>query len=223
MFFVLFILSLPVSTVSWQTFSILLIIEDLIIAVGLYVFLNNLKIKKIGKIRLESIQYPFTYVLRAYTSPKSLWIVFDEKTKKFRAADWRDLPVRVIIVTLLGSALMYTAYLILFTITQLPILIPFRLVVLFLFFFMGFYSICVGLSRLFSLKNKNADKVFKFLNKSKLLINLIEKERLYVQISPNFLIKEGFVNSIEFILIEKLELEKLEKILTDTARLIQKL
>jgi hypothetical protein len=73
------------------------------------------------------------------------------------------------------------------------------------------------------LKNKNADKVFKFLNKSKLLINLIEKERLYVQISPNFLIKEGFVNSIEFILIEKLELEKLEKILTDTARLIQKL
>lgn len=222
-FFVLFIVSLPVSTVSTQTFSILLIVEDLVIAVGLYVFLSHVKIKKIGKIRIESVQYPITYVLRAYTSPKNLWIVFDEKTKKFRAADLRDLPVRVIIVMLLGAFLIYTSYAILFTITQVPVLIPFRLVVLFLFSFMGLYNLFIGVNRIFSLRNKNADKVFRFLNKSKLLINLIEKEKLYVQISPNFLFKGGFVNSIEFVLIEKLELDRLERMLVDTARMVQKL
>lgn len=222
-FFVLFVLSLPVSIISPQTFSVLLIVEDLVIAVGLYVFLNGLKTKKIGKIKIESVQYPLTYVLRAYTSPKNLWIVFDEKTKKFRAADWRDLPIRVILVTLLGSAMVYTAYLILFSIMQVTFLIPFRLVVLFLFFFIGAYSIGVGLNRLFSLRNKNADIIFKFLNKSKLLIDLVRKGKLYVQISPNFLVKDGFVNSIEFILIEKLELDRLEKILVDTARMVQKL
>ena len=222
-FFVLFILSLPMASISPWTFSMLLIIEDLIIAVGLYVFLNGLKVKKIGKIRLESVQFPFTYVLRAYTSPKNLWVVFDEGTKRFRSADLRDLPVRVIIVMLLGSALIYTSYLIMFTILQVPILIPFRLIVLFTFFFMGLYSICLGLYRLFSLKNKNAEKIFRFLNRSKLVLDLIDRGKLYVQITPNFLLKEGFVDSIEFILVEKLELERLEKILTDTARMIQKL
>ncbi|OGI12167.1 hypothetical protein A3K64_02430 [Candidatus Micrarchaeota archaeon RBG_16_36_9] len=222
-FFILFILSLSIAPLSSQTFSILLIIEDLVIAVGLYVFLNSLKIKRIGKIKLESVQYPLTYVLRAYTSPKNLWIVFDEKAKKFRAADLRDTPVRVVTVMLMGSFLIYISYAILFTIMQIPSLIPFRLIVLFLFSFMGLYSLFIGVNRIFSLRNKSADKIFRFLNRSKLIINLIEKEKLYVQISPNFLFKEGFVNSIEFILIEKLELDRLERLLVDTARMVQKL
>lgn len=222
-FFVLFILSLPIAYVSPQTFSILLIVDDIVIAVGLYIFLNNLKVKKIGKIRIESVQYPFTYVLRAYTSPKNLWIVFDEKTKRFRSADWRDTPIRVILIMLLGSSLIYTSYLIVLTIAQVPILIPFRIIVLFMFFFMGLYSLSLGLYRLFSLKNKNANKVFGFLNKNKILINLIKQGKLYAHVTPNFLIKEGFVDSIEFILVEKLELDRLEKILIETAKMIQKL
>ena len=36
-------------------------------------------------------------------------------------------------------------------------------------------------------------------------------------------IKEGFVNSVEFVLVEKVELDRLEKSLIETARLIQKL
>jgi len=223
LFFVILIISFPVSVISNSTFSMLMIIDALVVAVGIFVFLSNCKIKKIGKIRIESVQYPFTYVLRAYTGPRSLWIVFDEKVKRFRAADWRNLPIRVILVTLLGAGLIYTSYLIWFTIAQIPYLIPFRLIVLFMFFFMGLYSLCLGLYRLFSLNNKNADKICKFLNRNKILINLINKGLLYVQVSPNFLIKEGFVNSVEFTLVEKIELEKLEKILIDTAKMIQKL
>lgn len=222
-FFVLLILSFPFSSVSNQIFSVLLIIADFIMILGLYIFLSGAKTKRIGKIRIESAQYPFTYVLRAYTNPKNLWIVYDEGTKRFRTADWRNLPVRVILLILLGAGLLYTAYLIWFTIYQVFILIFFRLIVMFLFFVMGLYSLFLGLYRLFSLSNKKADKVLKFLNKSKILISLIQKGLLYVQITPNFLIREGFVDSVEFILVEKIELEKLEKILIDTARLIQKL
>jgi hypothetical protein len=81
----------------------------------------------------------------------------------------------------------------------------------------------LGLGRLFSLGNKKADKICSFLNRNKILINLIKRNILYVRISPNFLIKEGFVNSVEFILAENVELKRLEKILIDTARLIQRL
>ena len=186
-------------------------------------FLSGCKFKKIGKIKVESVQYPLTYVLRAYTKPHNLWIVYDEGRKKFRAADWRNLPVRVILVTLLGMFLLYISYLIWFTLFQTPLLIFFRATVLFLFLIIGLYSLCVGLYRLFSLKNEKADKICKFLNKNKILKDLIKKGMLYVQITPNFLIKDGFVTSVEFILFEKLELKKLEKILIDTARLIQKL
>ncbi len=223
LFFVLLILSFPISLISPQTFSMLLLIEALIILVGLYLFLSGCKIKRIGKIRVESIQYPFTYVLRAYTKPKHLWIVYDEKIKKFRSADWRNLPIRVILVTLFGMFLLYTSYLIWFTLFQDFKLILFRAVVLFLFLIIGLYSLCVGLYRLFSLKNEKAEKICKFLNKNKFLINSIKKGMIYVHVTPNFLIKEGFVTSIEFILIEKFEIKRLEKILIDAARLIQKL
>jgi len=222
-FFVILILSFPVSFVSRQMFSILLLIEALIIAVGLYMFLSGVKVKKIGKIRVEFAQYALTYVLRAYTKPHNLWVVYDEGKRKFRAADWRNLPIRVILVTLFGMFLLYVSYLIWFTLFQVVFLLPFRAVVLFLFLIVGLYSLSVGLYRLFSLKNEKADKVCKFLNKKKFLINLIKKGILYVHVTPNFLIKEGFVTSVEFISLEKLEDKKLEKTLIDTARLIQKL
>jgi len=222
-FFVILILSFPVSIISRQIFSILLLIEALIIAVGLYMFLSGVKVKKIGKIRIEFAHYALTYVLRAYTKPHNLWVVYDEGKRKFRAADWRNLPVRVILVTLFGMFLLYTAYLIWFTLFQVTFLIPFRLLILFLFLVLGLYSLCVGLYRLFSLKNEKANKVCKFLNKKRFLINLIKKGMLYVHVTPNFLIKEGFVTSVEFILLEKPKDKKLEKVLIDTARLIQKL
>jgi len=204
-------------------FSILLLIEALVIAVGLYMFLSGVKVKKIGKIRVEFAQYALTYVLRAYTKPHNLWVVYDEGKRKFRAADWRNLPVRVILVTLLGMFFLYTGYLIWFTLFQVLFLLPFRLIVLFLFLIVGLYSLSVGLYRLFSLKNEKADKVYKFLNKKRFLINLIKKGILYVHVTPNFLIKDGFVTSVEFISLEKPKDKKLEKALIDTARLIQKL
>ncbi len=222
-FFVLLILSFPVSLISYKAFSMLLLLEALIIAVSLYIFLSGLKIKKIGKIRVELVQYPFTYVLRAYAKPHNLWVVYDEGKKKFRPANWKNLPVRVVLVTLIGMFLLYTSYLIWFTLFQVPMLIPFRAIVLFMFFFMGLYSLALGLYRLFCLHNEKAEKVYKFLNKNRFLINLIKKGMLYVHVTPNFLIKDGFVTSVEFILMEKVELERLEKVLINTAKLIQKL
>jgi len=222
-FFVILILSFPVSLISAQTFAMFMIIDALVIAVGLYIFLSGHKVKKIGKIRIESVQYPLTYVLRAYTDPKNLWIVYDEKTKKFRTADWGNLPVRVFLTILISLFMIYTSFLIWFTITQAIYLIFFRATVLFLFFFVGLYGLCVGLYRLFSFNNRKADKICSFLNRNKILSSLIEKGVLYVQVTPNFLFKEGFVNSVEFVLVEKVEPERLEKILTETAKLIQKL
>ncbi len=186
-------------------------------------FLSGVKVKKIGKIRIEFAHYALTYVLRAYAKPHNLWVVYDEEIGKFRAADWRNLPVRVILVTLFGMFLLYTAYLIWFTLFQVAFLIPFRAVVLFLFLLVGIYSLCVGLYRLFSLKNEKADKVCKFLNKKRFLVHLIKKGILYVHVTPNFLLKEGFVTSVEFITLKKIDDKRLDKALIDTARLIQKL
>jgi len=222
-FFVLFIISFPFSYASSQIYSLILIITIFVALLGLYIFLAGCRIKKIGKIRFEAVQFPFTYVLRAYTKPKNLWIVYDETTKKFRSADWRDFPVRVFLLTLFGIGMLYVSFIMWFTISQLLALIMFRLIVVFLFFVMGLYSLCVGLYRLFSINNKNADVIYKFLNKNRILTNLIEKGKLYVHVSPNFLFKEGFVDSVEFILAEKVELEKLEKIVIETARMMQKL
>jgi len=222
-FFVILILSFPISLISTQTFAMFMVIDALVIAVGIYIFYSGYKVKKIGKIKIESVQYPLTYVLRAYTDPKNLWIVYDEKTKKFRTADWGNLPVKVFLTILLSLFLLYTSFLIWFTITQAINLIFFRATVLFLFFFVGLYGLCVGLYRLFSFNNRKADKICSFLNRNKILSNLIEKGILYVQVTPNFLIKEGFVNSVEFVLVEKVELERLEKILIETSKLIQKL
>jgi hypothetical protein len=222
-FFVILILSFPISLISPQKFAILMVIDALIIALGIHIFYSGYKVKKIGRIKIESAQYPLTYVLRAYTDPKNLWIVYDEKTKKFRTADWSNLPVRVFLAILISLFLIYTSFLIWFTIAQDLYLIFFRATVLFIFFFVGLYGMCVGLYRLFSFNNRKADKICSFLNRNKILSSLIEKGILYVQVTPNFLIKEGFVNSVEFILAEKVELERLEKILIETAKLIQKL
>ncbi len=54
-FFVILILSFPISLISAQTFSMFMIIDALVIAVGIYIFYSGCKVKKIGKIRVYGL------------------------------------------------------------------------------------------------------------------------------------------------------------------------
>jgi hypothetical protein len=222
-FFVFLILSFPFVFSYPMVASILLMMSSLTLAIGLLIFLSECKTKKVGKIKTEFAHFPMTYVLRAYLKQKNLWVVYDEYKKSFRPADWRDLPIKVILVTLFGMGLLYTSYLIWFTLAQDLSLLLFRAVVMFIFLVIGLYGLLIGLSRLFSLRSKNADSVSKLLNKNKFLRDLVRREKAYVEITPNFLIKDGFVTSVELIVSEKLEIEKLEKNLIEIAKSVEKI
>jgi hypothetical protein len=203
-------------------FTTMVVLSDITLIVGLYIFLSSYRKKKVGKIIVEHVQYPFTFVVRAFCRPKGIWIVYNYGKKKFMSVGWKSLPLKSILAMVIGAFLIFTSYLISMTITQVMSLIVFRLIILFLFFVIGLYSLLIGLYRLFSFTNKNADKVCSYLNKNRYLRSLIEKGMLYVQISPNFLFKEGFVDSVEFVLSDRAEHKKMEKIVIDIARLIDK-
>ena len=164
-----------------------------------------------------------TYVLRAYLKLKHIWVVYDEQRRLFRPANWMDLPVKVILTTLFGIGLLYTSYLIWFTITTALSLLIFRINVLIIFLVTCFYCLCIGLSRLFSLGTKKAEEAAKILNRNKVLRDLTKKGKADIEITPNFLIKDGFVTSLEFIVSDKLEIEKLNKILVEVAKSIEKI
>ena len=148
---------------------------------------------------------------------------YDYKKKKFIPATWRHLPLKAVFTLILGAFLLCVSYLIMLTINQAIHLIFFRGILLFIFFLVGIYGLLLGLYRLFSIGSKKVGAMCKLLNKQRFLINRIEKGNLFVQITPNFLIKEGFVNSVEFIMSDEKEVKKLQKILLDIARKINRL
>ena len=203
-------------------FTSFMIVSDILLIIGLYIFLSGYKAKKVKGILVEHVVYPFTYVIRAFCKPKRLWIVYDYKMRKFRSVSLRHPPIKPILAMILGAFLVFTSYLIALTLTQSMSLLIFRLIILVLFFVIGLYGLLVGLYRMFSYTSKNADKIAKFLNKDRYVRSLIEKGDLYVQISPNFLLKEGFVDSVEFVLSDKADAKRLEKVVMETARMINK-
>ena len=204
-------------------FSALLIVADALLLVTLFIFLSNYKKRTIGKIIIEHIHYPLTFVLRAYTKPKNLWITYDYNKRRFTPAGWSHLPLKAIFVLVLGAFLLYVSYMIMLSINQAIQLIFFRGILLFIFFLVGIYSLLLGLYRIASIGSKKAELMCKLLNRQRFLLNRIQKGSLFVQITPNFLIKEGFVNSVEFIMSDEKEVKELQKILLDISRKINKL
>ena len=198
-------------------------LSALIAAIGLFQFLSELKTKRIGKIKIEEVMFVRNFVFRAYTKVKDIWIVYDKKTKMFRTADFRELPVRAGLTILLGLVFLYISYLMLSTITQALELLLFRATVLIIFLTVGFYNFFVGLARISSIKTENSIKVCKFLNKNKALKNLIERGKISFEITPNFLLWNGFVTSIEFISHKKIETKSIEKILVQIAKILEKI
>lgn len=197
-------------------------LSALIVAIGLFHFLSEMKIKKLGKIKIEEVTFVRNFVFRAYVKIKDLWIVYDKKAKKFRAADFRELPVKAGLTILVGLILLYISYLILSTITQSLELLIFRVTILIIFLTLGFYSFFVGLARISSLGTENSIKICKILNKDRALKNIIERKRAFFEITPNFLLWNGFVTSIEFIIPKKIETKQTEKFLLQIAKLVEK-
>jgi hypothetical protein len=212
---------------NYPTFaSITAFIAALIAAIGLFHFLSEIKIKKIGKMRLEEVTFVRNFVFRAYTKIKNIWIVYDKRAKTFRPADFRELPVKTGITILIGVVFLYISYLMLSTITQtlgLLLFLLFRITVLIIFLTFGFYNFFLGLGRLSSLETENSIKICKLLNKNKSLKKFIENEKAFFEITPNFLLWNGFVTSVEIISTNKIETKPMEKVLVQIAKMIEKI
>jgi len=198
-------------------------LSALIVAIGLFHFLSEIKTKKIGKIRIEEVTFVRNFVFRAYVKTKDLWIVYDKKARMFRTADFRELPIKAGITILFGLLLLYVSYLILSTITYSLEFLIFRATILIIFLTLGFYNFFVGLARISSLETENSIKVCKLLNRSKALKKLVEKEKAFFEITPNFLLWNGFVTSIEFITSKKIQTKPIEKTLVQIAKIVEKI
>jgi hypothetical protein len=199
------------------------ILSALIAAIGLFHFLSEMKIKKIGKIKIEEVTFVRNFVFRAYVKVKDLWIVYDRRARMFRTADFRELPVKAGLTILIGLLLLYVSYLILSTISQSLELLVFRVLFLIIFLVTGFYNFFVGLSRISSLETENSVRVCKILNKNRALKSAIERGKMFFEITPNFLLWNGFVTSIEFISPKKINTKPIEKALVQTAKIVEKI
>lgn len=198
-------------------------ISILILAIGLFHFLSEIKTKKMGNIKIEEIAFIRNFVFRAYVKTKDIWIIFDKKTKMFRTADFRELPVKAGITTLVGVVFLYISYLILSNLFQFTELLVFRSAILIIFLIMGIYSFFIGLARISSIETENSIKLCRVLNKSRVLKSLLERHKISFEITPNFLLWNGFVTSIEFVSSRKVDTKTIEKFLVQIAKVIEKI
>lgn len=194
----------------------------LILAAGLFQFLSQIKTKKIGGIKIEEVTFVRNFVFRSYVKSKDVWVVFDKKTKTFRNADFRELPLKSGMTTLVGLGFLYVSYLILSTLFQFTELLVFRSAVLIIFLTIGIYSFFIGLVRMASIKTESSIKLCKILNKSTALKNLVKRHNISFEITPNFLLWNGFVTSVEFVSSRKLDTKPIEKFLVQISRVIEK-
>jgi len=85
----------------------------------------------------------------------------------------------------------------------------------------GFYNFFTGLGRISSLETENSIRVCKILNKNRALKNTIERTKTFFEITPNFLLWNGFVTSIEFVVPHKIETKAVEKVLVQVAKTVE--
>lgn len=222
LFFFFLILTLIFN--KYPTFAaITTLLSMLTAAIGLFQFLSETKIKKIGKIKIEEVTFIRNFVFRAYVKIKDVWVVYDDKARMFRTADFRELPIKAGLTILVGLFFLYISYMIISTLIEFPEFLPVRLTFLVIFLLVGLYNFFVGLSRMSSLETENSIRVCKILNKNKALKSTIEKTKTFFEITPNFLLWNGFVTSIEFIVPHKIETKTLEKVLVQVANTLERI
>jgi len=221
-FFVLIALTLLFVNFNRFMASLWCFIADLVLVAGFLYFLSKSEIKRIGKIKLEYIQFVRSFVARAFVKPKNLWIVYDDKKKLFRPADFRELPIRFGLLMIFAIILIYVSFSILITLIYPVELFFIRLLILFMFLILGIYNLFVSVARLVSLENKGADKICKVLNKKSSFKNFIRKANVFFEITPNFLFTTGFVTSVELVIPRKIEVSSVEKVLIEIAKTVER-
>ena len=203
--------------------AVSLLLSALALAIGLSHFLSKLRIRTVGRTKIEESSILNNFVFRGYTKAKNIWVMYDKRKKSFRKAEFNDLPAEVGLTLLLGIALLYASFLIISTINQAIELIAFRATALVVFLVIGFYNIFVSLDRLETMGNKNSERVSKILNRNTFLKNIIERENLSFEITPNFLLLEGFVTSIELVSHRKHDSKSKEVLIVEIAKVTEKI
>jgi hypothetical protein len=221
-FFVLIALTLLFVNFNRFIASLWCFIADIVLVIGFLYFLSKSEIKRIGRIKIEYIQFVRNFVARAFVKPKSLWIVYDSKKKLFRPADFRELPIRFGLLMIFAIILIYFSFSILITLIYPLELFFIRLLILFMFLTLGLYNLFVSVARLVSLENKGADKICNILNRKMSLKNFLRKANVFFEITPNFLFTTGFVTSVELVIPRKIEISSVEKVLIEIAKTVER-
>ena len=212
--FVFFPFSLTISAM----FSIL---SALFLGLLLFRFVYMSRRIKRGNIALEEVTFSRTFLLRTFFKPKDLWVVYDSKERKFRSADFRDMPLEVGVFFFLGLFLLYTSYLIMTTLFYFLALDIFRIPILVVTIVIGIYSFFVSIARITALLNNKNREVARLLNKNRTLKAFIRREKAYVEVTPSFTLR-GFVTSVEFVTKKKYDTKKIEKLILDVSRTLNK-
>jgi hypothetical protein len=176
---------------------------------------------KRGNIRIEEITFAHTFLFRTFFKPKDLWVVYDEKEKRFRPADFRDMPLEVGLFFFLGIFLLYTSYLIMTNIFSFTELLFIRAPILVVLAVIGLYSFFVSIGRIVALLSRKNKEVAKLLNKNRTLKAFIRREKAYVEVTPSFTLR-GFVSTVEFVTRRKYDTKNIEKLILDISRMLYK-
>jgi len=178
----------------------------------------------IGKIRVEYIDFVRDHMLRAYFKKRDIWIIYDRRKKAFRKPNFSDVILWVVPFIFFGLLFLYLTYnsfVILFLMTRLSIWWLSVSIPLFLFVVLWFYLLFMGFSRLFSLRNKKLEKIASKLNKERRLKRFVNKEKARLRITPNFLLKQGYVTSVE-LLMKRRPPKGIEKTIIKVVRILKR-
>ena len=212
--FILIFASFPVSMSLAGTFSA---ISAALLAAALIRFVYTNKRKKIRGIVLEEVVFTHNFLFRTFFKPKDFWVVYDNKEKKFRPADFREMPKEVGLFFLIGVFLLYTSYLMSSNIFEVTELLFIRAPILLIIAVLGIYTFFVSVGRTAALINNKNKEVAKLLNRNRTLKAFIKRENAYVEVTPSFTLR-GFVTSVEFDTKKRFDTKKTEKLIVDISR-----
>jgi Na+-transporting methylmalonyl-CoA/oxaloacetate decarboxylase gamma subunit len=199
------------------------VLAILVLMILLIQYLSDYERKIQKKVRIEFFSSFRNNILKAYLGPKNVWVVYDRAKKRFRAADFRDLPINVGVLGLFGLILLYIAYLIIIAVPYSTSLVIFRIVTSFALALVGFYNVFVAGDRFFALQSKKSENLSKRLNTMRSLRNFAVEKENNVEITPNFLLPDGFITSVEFLSKKDMDRKKLERILIDVSNRMKRI
>ena len=184
-------------------------------------FVYTARVVKKGGIRLEEVTFAHSFLFRTFFSPKDLWVKYDDKERKFRAADFRDMPLEVGFFFILGLFLLYTSYLTMTNLFLFPLIDLIRIPVLVVIAMIGIYTFFVSMGRIAALLNSKNKEVAKLLNKDRSLRAFIKREKARAEVTPSFTL-DGFVTSLEFVTKRKYDTKNVEKLILDVSKMLYK-